>query len=233
MLFNKIQDLKQSMISMGVSYSVAQVLCNEAEQEIIEEIKNIVENAVYDVVGAGSSMEADEFLSQITLNQENGYVQISTESGRLDFSRPKTPMLPWLLKNAKTAKDGSRYKVIPVGASKGDKPQSQAKDVQSGLASMRQTKTNKLESMAQQVAQAFNVSSSRATNKTETKNMQGASEFRVASDKQDPDTNWVLPEKKLDLSGIVMEVNNRIRADVDRIADGIISQYLREAQWRL
>jgi hypothetical protein len=233
MLSGKIQNLKQSMISMGVSYSVAQVMCNEAELEIVQEMKNIVEVAVYDVVNIGSGMDADEFLAQISLNHENGYVQIGTDSGTLDFSRPKTPMLPWLLKNAKVAKDGSRYKVIPVGSSKDDKPKKQAKDISSGISSMMQARPSKLENMAQQISQQFNVSASRPTNRTEVKTMNTSNEFRVASDKQDPDTNWVLPEKKLDLSGAVMEINNRIRDDINRIADGIVNQYLMEAQWRL
>lgn len=47
-------------------------------------------------------------------------VEIDDSVGFYDTGRPETPMATehWLLKNAKTAKDGSKYKVIPISQGK-------------------------------------------------------------------------------------------------------------------
>lgn len=232
MISAKINSLRQSLRYMGLSASEADEVCRSAAEEISEGMRSIVESAVHDVENQGIAIQADEFLAQIRLDAESGYVQVSTDTGALDFSLPPTPMLPWLLKNAKVAKDGSRYKVIPVGASTGSKPKPAAKDIAAGLAAMS-SEGSTVESMAQMMAQSFTGGAVGGVQARQEPRSIAKPEFRVASDKQDATRQWVAPAKDLDMTGAVMQVNDRIRDEVDRLCDQVIARYEREAeQWR-
>jgi hypothetical protein len=139
-------------------------------------------------------------------------------------------MLPWMLKNAKVAKDGSRYKVIPIGSSNDSRPKPAAKDIMSGLGALSASESS-LDNMAEAMAQAFTGGASKRMLERQAPAASGKPEFRVASDKQDATRQWIAPAKDLDMSGMVMQLNNRIREDVDRACDEIIEKYGREAEW--
>lgn len=232
MISAKINALRQSLRYLGLSALEADDLCRSAAEEISQGMMSIVESAVVDIENQGAAIQADEFLAQIRLDAESGYVQVSTDTGVLDFSTPPTPMLPWLLKNAKVAKDGSRYKVIPVGSSTGSKPKPAAKDIAAGLSAMT-AEGSTAESMAQMMAQSFTGGAVKGPQNRQEPRSAAKPEFRVASDKQDPTRQWVAPAKDLDMTGAVMQVNDRIRDEVDRLCDQVIARYEREAeQWR-
>lgn len=226
MISTKINMLRQHLRSIGLDATETEGLCDEARKEIGEQMKSIVSSAVVEAENEGSAIGADEFLSQIRLDVDSGYIQISTDSGQLDFSLPPTPMLPWMLKNAKVAKDGSRYKVIPVGQSTGSKPKPAAKDIMSGLGALNSSESN-LDSMAEAMAQAFTGGASKKMADRQAPPSAGKPEFRIASDKQDAARQWVAPAKDLDMSGMVMQLNNRMREEVDRVCDEIIERYVR------
>jgi hypothetical protein len=179
------------------------------------------------VVGEAEGKGASEFLKQIRLDSSSGDVEIATDSGTLDFSEPATPMLPWLLKNAKTSKDGSFYKVIPIGKSEG-KPGKTIKDTSKGLKAMRETTS--MQGIAEGIASSFNAGSPLVVTKSEPPSSSGSHEFRTVSSKQDPSTSWVLPPKDRDMSSIVHEINARLRADIHTSVESILSKYLKEAE---
>jgi hypothetical protein len=232
MISHRINGLRQYLQSMGLRPSEADDVCRSAMQEIGDRMRLIVESAVSDAESQGVAMGADEFLSQIKLDADSGYVQISTDSGELDFSLPPTPMLPWLLKNAKIAKDGSRYKIIPIGAAGTQKPKPAAKDIAAGLNAIS-SEGSSVENMAQQMAQAFTAGALKQSPTRQEPRAAGEVSFRVASDKQDPTRQWVAPAKDLDLTGMIMDINSKIRQDIDRACDDILLKYQLEAEsWR-
>lgn len=232
MISHKINDLRRYLESMGLNHGDVDDVCRNATQEINNKVRLIVESAVLDAENQGSAMGADEFLSQIKLDADSGYVQISTDSGELDFSMPPTPMLPWLLKNPKIAKDGSRYKIIPVGAGTTQKPKPMAKDIAAGLSALT-SEGSSVENMAQQMAQVFTAGALKQSPLRQEPRAAGEVSFRVASDKQDATRQWVAPAKDLDLTGLIMDINNRMREEIDKACDEVVSKYQLEAEtWR-
>ena len=230
MISHKLSILRSRLSAMGIRGSKLEDIMDSAAAEISDAVKSIVEDAVHQAEGIGSAMKAEEFLSQIRLDPSSGYVEISTDSGRLNFSTPPVPMLPWLLKNAKTAEDGSRYKVIPVGGgSVSSKPKPVAKDIAAGLNALsaeRSTATN----MAEKMAAAFSVSAATGTSERQEPQSLSKPEFRVASSKQDATRQWVAPPKDLDMTGAVMSINAAIRSSIDQACDEVLKRHEKEAE---
>lgn len=226
MISLKIADLRYRLSAKGVRGVELDDIIRSVEQEIGSSVTGIVEEAVREIEAYGLDIGADKFLSEIKLDASTGYVQISTESGQLDYSMPPLPMLPWLLNNAKIAKDGSRYRIIPVGSSgqvsSRNKPV--ARDISAGLDALSSEPMNAT-NMAQQMAVAFGVASSIGSSDRQEPVSLQKPEFRVASDKQDGSKQWILPAKNLDMGSVIMTVNDRIRSSVDKVCDEIIGRY--------
>lgn len=229
MIYQRLSNFKARLFAKGLSPSEVDDLVSSAEEEIRSAVDEIVNKAVNDAVDSGYSMEADEFLAQIRLDSHTGYVQITTDSGELDFSKPAFPMLPWLLKNAKTSKDGSLYKVIPVGADNPNRPEKQPiRDIASGLGAISSSRSG-VEDMAEEVARAFNNAASTGVRRRVESSGSKEPQFRVASSKQDPSEKWVKPPKDLDLTGIVMSINSTMRSEIDAACNRILLRYEMEA----
>ena len=205
-------------------------MVSSAAEEISDAVRSIVEDAVHQAESIGAAMKADEFLAQIRLDSNSGYVEISTDSGQLNFSTPPVPMLPWLLKNAKTAEDGSRYKVIPVGGgSVSSKPKPMAKDIAAGLNAMSAERSSAT-GMAEKMAAAFGVAAATGASERQEPRSLAKPEFRFASSKQDATRQWVAPPKDLDMTGAVMSINASIRSSIDQVCDDVVRRYEKEAE---
>lgn len=233
MIQQRLAGLRSSLESAGLSQNEISERIEAATSEIRAAMHSIVESAVYEAENYGSSIGADEFLAQIKLNAESGYIEISTESGVTDFSKPQYPMLPWLLNNAKTAKDGSRYKVIPIGGvSSNPKPTPQAKNIAEGLSAMS-SENAPASAMAEAMASAFGLNATSSITQEQRSAPTAKPEFRVASSKQDPTRQWVAPAKELDMTGTLMTLNATIRSEMDKVCNDIVSKYEAEARkWR-
>jgi hypothetical protein len=212
---------------MDLSENQVEDFVQQAKNEINDIVQNLVEDAVNRVVEQAEGKDASEFLKQIKLDTGTGDIQITTDSGMLDFSRPELPMLPWLLKNAKTSADGSQYKVIPIGK-KDENNQKTVKDVKRGLKAVRATTS--MEDIAANIASSFNSNASLISSGVEPSLNTGAQEFRTASSKQNPGTSWVRPPKDMDLTGIVLEVNAHLRSEIQIVVDRVVYKYTREAE---
>jgi len=53
-------------------------------------------------------------------------------------------------------------------------------------------------------------------------------EFRTASEKQDPQTQWVIPAKEMDMTGYIMDMNKQIHDGIYESVMFIISSYEKE-----
>lgn len=226
MIDQRLSNLRFHLSTMDLSQDQVEDFVEHARQEITEEVQSLVEDAVSKVVDYAENKEATEFLKQIRLDTGTGDIQITTDSGVLDFSRPELPMLPWLLKNAKTADDGSQYKVIPIG--KKDQDTKMVKDVQRGLKAIR--KTTSMEDIAANIASSFNSGATLISTGTEAHLNTGDQEFRTASSKQNPGSSWVRPPKDMDVTSIVLEVNAHLRGEIQMVVDRVVYKYTREAE---
>lgn len=230
MIYQRVANFKSYLASIGLRPREIDELAKSAEEEIRVEVENIVANAVNEAADMGAAINAKEFLSQIRLDTSSGYIQISTDSGKLDFSEPPFPMLPWLLRNAKTAKDGSQYKVIPVGADSLSKPDKfSIRDVSSGLGALSSSRAG-VEGMAEEMARAFNNAAINIKKESPEPKSKDQIDFRVASSKQDPTQKWVKPGKDLDMTGVIMSINSSIIHQVDEVCSRILKKYEMEAQ---
>lgn len=233
MISQKLSSLRHHLRSLDIDPEVIDSVIDEATEEIRSVMQEIVERAVNEAEEYGSSIGAEEFLSQIKLDASSGYIQISTDSGLTDFSKPAYPMLPWLLNKSKISKDGSRYRVVPVGGvSSNPKPTPPAKDIASGLQAMS-AENAPVTSMAERMAEAFGLGASSSITERQQPISAERPEFRTASSKQDAARQWVVPPRSLDMTGTLMTLNATIRSEIDAECDKILNKYETEAKkWR-
>jgi hypothetical protein len=226
MLEHKLQMLKFSLQNSH-SYSEADEIVKSAEEEIYSEVMDEVREAVDKVVSDADELDADQFLAQIRLSSNSGYIQITTDSGTLDFSLPERQMLNDLLKNAKTsASTGVRYKRINIGGIKKPRPKTPVRDIASGLSNLSQRSLTGVGDMATQMVVAFNAGASGSImRRREEPQSVRPNEFYTATSDQDPSRSWVIPPRDMDLTGAVNEVNAQLRFKIDAIIDRVISKY--------
>jgi hypothetical protein len=233
MIWHRLLSLRERLRALGLPHGEINSIVDDATNEIQSAFQSIVEKAVYEAEEYGSSIGAEEFLSQIKLDSSSGYIQITTDSGLTDFSKPAYPMLPWLLNKSKTAKDGSRYRVVPVGGvSSNSKSTPPAKDIASGLQAMSLENVS-ASNMAEKMAEAFGLGASSSITERQMPASTQKPEFRTASSKHDASRQWVVPSKDLDMTGTLMTLNNSIRSELENECDKIINKYEAEAKkWR-
>lgn len=232
----ELNRLRQQLLSSDLTESEVESIIDVASAEISAATLDIVSSAIQEVEAAGMAQNATRFLDELEAIRYGNSFEIRTASGRTDFSNAPFPMLPSLLKNAKTAKDGSLYKVIPV--------KDQSKTAISSY-QVDQSRQKKLESFRKQINEG--IDSRRAGNdaltateayavaytqtRIEGRNIKrnerslGPVNFKTASSKQDASSAWVMPPKEQDFTGILMDVNARIRQQIDEIITDVINRY--------
>jgi len=146
----------------------------------------------------------DDFVQQLRATRFGSDYKIVTNSGQTDFTVPPFPMLPKLLKNAKVAKDGSLYKVIPVKQNPKKKRAITTVDI------MRQINESRRASKEAKKAE---------------KDSSGEVNFRTASSKQDANTKWVHPGKEGDMTQKLRDINARMGLAIDRIIQDTIDKH--------
>lgn len=210
------------------------MICDSAMDAINETIIDIVTSATAEAVIFAEDLGAEDFISDVDVFQDGYSYKIGTRSGQTDFSVDKVENLPNLLKNAETAKDGTRYKVIPI-KEKNEKPkigvsmfetlkaqQRVLSAKRDAMAADSQSRINRAKSVADSVRQ--NLSRSMVP-----KMERGATtSFRTATSKQDPSTQWVIPEIDRDMTQYLFDLNHRIDQDVQQAITMILSTYQRE-----
>src|ERR1700677_3985521 len=110
----EIERLKQTLKWKGLDDREADDISNLAAADVAEAISELTLNAMAEAIQLGEQLGIPDFSEQIRAVNTGNTVAILTDSGKTDFSWPAIEMLPHLLKNADIAKDGSRYKVIPI-----------------------------------------------------------------------------------------------------------------------
>jgi len=114
----ELDKFRQEMRLRGRPDDIINIIIRETKKEIISSVDQIVGTHMDEARAEGIAKGVDDFVQQLRATRFGSDYSIVTDSGQTDFTVPPFPMLPKLLKNAKQAKDGSLYKVIPVKQSK-------------------------------------------------------------------------------------------------------------------
>ena len=230
----EVERLRFSLSRSQLPNSDIQNICDAVAGDINEILLDIVSNAVSEAIDYALEIGANDFIDDVqVLPGADGLYRISTHSGMLDYSKESEQMLPKLLQNAETSKDGHRYKVIPIPKKEIKVEHSMFSVLQArqdamdeARATLRQQAANRKlgitealrTNLSQQIAAAH-------TSRGASKGSAGGVEFKTASDKQDPSKSWVIPEKDADMTDYVNSLNRRM-ADTARSAiEELIGSY--------
>lgn len=223
------------------SGQVEQVI-DEASAEINELILDVIESAVAEAIDYAAEIGAEEFIEEIDVVPVGGFYQVSTITGRTDYSTDERKMLPDLLRDAPTNPEtGIKSRVIPIGNAGGAKVygdifsvlQDRQRKISEARMALIDNDLNNRSERAAAVAARFrdvlarNLAAARPRRKFENKTIQNP-EFRTASSNQDPDTQWVYPAKEMDLTGYLMDLNKQVEQSMTEGILFVIDAYYKE-----
>lgn len=205
-----------------------------AAEEINNTILDVVSNASATAISHAEMIGAQDFIFDVDIVQEGSMYFIRTKSGKTDFSIPRTENLPNLLKNGKPTKDGGKYKIIPmrekkpkIGLSSFDTMAEQQRQIDAARGAIIENNRNNRSARANAMADQFrqglakNIAARQKVHAEET----GPVQFRTASSKQDPTTQWVIPEIDRDMTQYLVDLNDRIKEVVTESVLTIIKFY--------
>lgn len=224
---DKIEQLRFRLISAGVDTATTDDIVQTALSRIRDRVANSIDAGVNLAVETSSNIKAKGFEKDIKISYNHRGLEIESAKGSLDYSSPPFPMLDRLLAKGKTAKDGSIYRVIPVGSKTSSLEVSV--DTSEALQQARDTTPKRsLTDMSRQVATAFNtgvkvVAKDKKVTSTSQPN------FKTASSKQDRSTQWVIPARQADLTPAVTEINAMMAGDMDKAVDDVLS----DMEWEI
>lgn len=195
--------LREKLKSKGLSESAIENIVRQADIEIQQKMQDAMKDAMDQAIEAGVEKESASFINE--LRPAPGAFILETESGNTSFKEPPFPMLPYLLRNPKIAKDGTLYKVIPVGASSDNKPK---------------ISNNIFDAQKNINAKRIEEAKERKTGK-----ISGKQEFRTATSKQSATRDWVIPEKTKDFTEELRSINDRLQDQLEEIIMSTIEDY--------
>ena len=203
----ELDKLRVTLENKGLDNTAIEGIIRNARNEIRDAFIYQGEAAMELAIEKGVEKRSDDFINELRLNAVN--MELTTDSGNMDFSTPPYPNLPNLLRGAKPIKDGSGvYKVIPVG-----KPGNRPKISSNIYDAQKQIMAERYE--------AANV----ASKSVKPKGSKGGQAFRTATSKQNAASQWVLPAQNKDFSADVKNLNTELDKTMEDIITGIIQSY--------
>lgn len=231
----EISRLRQRLRFKNLSEQIIDDICDEVSRDISHMTSDILADAIQSAVEAGSDAGSVDFIDEIRALRNGASFQISTDSGRTDFSEAPFPMLPKLLKNAKVAKDGSLYKTVPIKKSEGSRVPATTEAAMAAINNARaaakdQRDSIHAESISMDAMKGMDtVAAMTAINKKRSPSRESVPStvtgFRTVSSKQDASTQWVNPGKKADMSEALQRINANLQDSIDRAIEDVIRRY--------
>jgi len=241
----EVEGLRQRLRLKNIDEQTINIVCSQVAEEISMASVDLLSGAMEDAVQAGESKKSFQFVSEVKVIQDSHSFRIGTDSGRTDFSEPPFPMLPKLLKNAKTAQDGSLYKVIPIRA-KGNKAgqsrttvttEAALKNINAARRTAKEERDARDKGFVGQLApdalkgmstfaalQAIN-EARKSFPTMKQKSTEPVTSFRTASSKQDPAAMWVHPGKSVNMDTTLHDINSRLQYQLDDLINDTINRY--------
>lgn len=232
----EVERLKRTLIWKGLDDREADYLSNLASDDMTTAISELTLEAMAEAIQIGEQLGIENFSEMLQVVNTGDSVSIGTDSGKTDFSWPAINMLPHLLKNAKTAKDGSRYKVIPM---KPKRRTLSSGDVAVDMAAAQQVARDALKNkkgtsngdplqasnLFSGLAQAKDFMANKRKLREERTESGETTEFRTASSKHNPATQWVVPPKDRDMTVFLADINRNLESKIQQIVMDIVKQY--------
>jgi hypothetical protein len=219
----KIQQLKYRLSSAGVDSGEIEYIVAAVMERAQAKLANALEAGVSLAIDEAQRMKAKGFLGDIAVRPSHNGFEITTDSGNQDYSTPPFPMLDKLLAKGKTAKDGSTYRVVPIGG-KSVKPAEKQKDVGAGIQAASLVKPKEsLTDMTVGMARAFGAGA-RPQQVRQESSPAGPVTFRTASSKQNAGSQWVIPARPADMSIAISNINSMMTEDINRAVDSAIAE---------
>jgi len=207
-----------------------------AEQDLNMAILDIVTDSLQQVQQLAIEYGLDDFVEKVHIKPVGGHFEVTVLDGQTDYSEPKVEMLPKLLQNGKMAKDGSMYRVIPMPIIRGYKTRtlSNVDAILDRASSIKQERLDRRRQMqtniknkqldAYRMTRQLAGSMPKATMTTSEIAPQGK-EFRTATSKQDQTQMWVKPERKIDVTYEIMNINTNMNSRINDATISIINRY--------
>lgn len=219
----KLFQLQKHLRDYGIEDSDVHTLVQEAKDIIYESIDELTQAAMQDAVLYAEEQGVYEFAQELTVDQNGLYRTLSSKRGTFRFNYPERQNLNNLLKNGEIADDGSKYKIIPVGkksfSSSFDQMKAQSAIQSEARAAMIGKNMSK---RASQLSEAL-----QAKIRDRVQNVASRSpEFKTASSKQDPQKSWVIPERDVDLTEYMENLNSQLQAEITNTIDNTIDYYM-------
>jgi len=227
---DEINRLRNLYAMKGVPDDFINGISEEIDQTIRSEIYDVLDFAMQRAHEAGEDYRLEDFMNELTAVRIGDSYNITTDSGKTDFSTPPFPMLPKLLKNAKIAKDGSRYKVIPLSGkgTPGLTTQKAMGDLNRARHEMKELRGHKKRDPSDKgetFIGMYGKQRSKHKDDIQKNHVYSNTQFRTVTSKQDANTQWVHPGKSGDMSDILKEINNDLQQQVQDIIQSVITQY--------
>ncbi len=204
----ELDRLRVTLLNKGLDQNTVEGIISKARNEIRNAFHYQGEAAMQLAIEQGVEKRSSDFINELKLNDVD--MELSTDSGNMDFSTPPYPNLANLLRGAKPIKDGSGvYKVIPVG-----KPSNNRPKVSTNIYdAWKQINAERVENAKAQYAAIA------------PKGSPGKQQFRTATSKQNAGSQWVIPAKNMDFSEDVKNINTELTKTMDEIVNEIIRSY--------
>lgn len=222
-----VMSLRQTLRMKNKSADRIDELVHRAEYDLNVAIVDIVTDNLQQVQQLAIEYGIDDFVENVHIQANGGSFDIAITGGKTDFSTQAVEMLPDLLKNGKTSKDGSVYRVIPLptireyktrSLSNVDAMQARAADIK------KERIDNNRQLDAGRMARNLAASTPRAQMNVEITPAVGK-EFRTATSKQDQTTQWVRPARDINITNELMDINSRMDAQIRNVTQSIIHRY--------
>jgi len=236
----ELQRLRWHLSRKDIPEDFIDNLVDAASDDMNNAILDAVASFMTEAVEHAEELGAHEFANEIDAIEQGGIYQIVTISGRTDYSTPERQMRDSLLRGAKVSKDGSRYRVIPIGdkSNSGSSVTSIFQDqkirqgmiasaresIQNELTTSRSNRTGAMTDGFRKMIQRHRTTTSNFNSGKSAKSST-ATVFRTVTDKQDPTTNWVMPAKDMDMSEYLRDLNGTLATHIVDTVTMIIRQY--------
>jgi hypothetical protein len=233
--YRVIDEIRSKLYSLGYEDYEVEDACEEAAESLASDIADFVASALESAERMGLEEGMKDFVSELTAIQAGESFVIVTKSGRTDYSTPERKMRDALLKNGKTAKDGSRYARIPVGNNKSI-PTSSFDVDKNRQAHLEKVKDDILADIrmgglgrdvgkaARDYANSFADARKQARQPRNPGDRSG--NVRTVSSKQDANSQWVVPAKHLDATTILNKVNNELHDSIEAAMRDLYNEYI-------
>ena len=203
----ELDKLRVTLENKGLNSTTIEGIIRNARNEIRDAFIYQGEAAMELAIEKGVEKRSDDFINELRLNAV--HMELTTDSGNMDFSTAPYPNLGNLLRGAKPIKDGSGvYKVIPVG-----KPGNRPKIASNIYDAQKQIMAERYEA-AKVASKAISPKGSK-----------GGQAFRTATSKQNANSKWVIPAQNKDFTDDVKDLNKELDKTMDDIIAGIIQSY--------